>query len=433
MFISIINILFVTGVCLVLDAAIMSRLSGNYRAERTHYILSLISAVIYIVAWFYGPIIFRNVWVTVMFGLYIYDMAIIVRDWHSLKKSYRIFYTAHHLVSFSLFGLWGATFEQFTPAMAIGAMLWMTSDVWRWADQISRLGGRYTPAWVDRVIFWLERSQRIIAYLVGFYTVGFVPQFREEIIIVGSAFVMDGIDTWFQLRAASARKTAAIFITELCKNAPVFKGLDNADLDSLAELMSKQSYAADEIILKQGEQGDRMFVVLEGSATVFLEADGTVLEQLAPGDIAGEMSLLTDSQRNATVRAETDVKIGIITREKFLSLIAQEPTLYNAVWHSFAARTFNLYMRDRPEWAQLDQTERLEWIKGGQLLSSIADEERIPTDNEFLFVITGAVVKDDQRTKAPALFPLQKDEVFQGAASESLAMLLPKVSVPKLS
>ncbi len=107
MSISIINILFVTGVCLVLDAAIMSLLSGDYRAERTHYILSLFSAVIYIVAWFSGPLPFRNTWVTVMLGLYIYDMAIIARDWHSLKKSYRVFYTAHHLVSFSLFGLWG--------------------------------------------------------------------------------------------------------------------------------------------------------------------------------------------------------------------------------------------------------------------------------------------------------------------------------------
>ncbi|MCP5101329.1 MAG: cyclic nucleotide-binding domain-containing protein, partial [Chloroflexi bacterium] len=397
-------------------------------AERTHYILSLFSAVIYIVAWFSGPLPFRNTWVTVMLGLYIYDMAIIARDWHSLKKSYRVFYTAHHLVSFSLFGLWGATFEQFTPAMAIGAVLWMTSDVWRWADQISRLGGRFTPAWVDRVIFWLERSQRILAYIVGFYTVGFVPQFREEFIIVGSAFMMDGIDTWFQLRAASARKTAAAFITELCKNAPVFKGLDNADLDQLAELMSNRSYEADEIILNQGELGDKMLVVLEGAAIAEL-TDGTVLEQLAPGDIAGEMSLLTGSRRNATVWAETAVKAGVVIREKFLGLIAKEPVLYDAVWRSFAARTFNLYMRDLPEWTQLDQTGRLEWIKQGQLLSPIVDEEMIPNDNEFLFVITGAVEKDDYRTKAPALFSLVNGEQFRSAAPESLVMLLPKVPV----
>ncbi len=108
-----------------------------------------------------------------------------------------------------------------------------------------------------------------------------------------------------------------------------------------------------------------------------------------------------------TLRAETAVKIGIITRQKFPSLIAQEPTLYDAVWHIFAARTCNLYMHARPE--------------------------RTPTDNEFLFVITGAVAKDSQRTKAPALNPIQNGEVFQGATSESLVMLLLKVSVPEPS
>jgi len=428
MSISIINILSVTGVCLVLDAAIMSQLSGKYRAERTHYILSLLSAVIYIVAWFYGPIIFRNTWVTVLFGLYIYDMAIIVRSWDSLKKSYRTFYTAHHFVSIFFFGLWGATFKVFTPAMAIGTVIWMTSDIWRWADQISRLGGRFTPAWVDRVVFWLERSQRIIAYIVALSTSGIMPEFREEIILVSSSFVMDGVDTWFQLHAAAARKAAAIFITELCKNAPLFQTIDNADLDSLADLMSNQSYEADEIILKQGEKGDNMLVVLEGAANVFLE-DGTLLEQLAPGDIAGEMSLLTGSKRNASVLAETAVKVGIVNHDKFLSLIANEPSLYDAVWRSHAARTFNLHMRDLPEWSQLDQAGRLAWIKQGELLSPVADEEMIPTTNEFLFVITGAVEKDNQRTKAPALLRTINGEVFQGTAPESLLMLLPEVSV----
>ena len=428
MSISIINILSVTGVCLVLDAAIMWRLSGNYRAERTHYILSLLSAIIYIVAWFYGPTTFRNVWVTVMFGLYTYDMAIIVRDWRNLKKSYRTFYTTHHLAVLVISGIWLATFENFTPAMAIGAVLWMTSDVWRWADQISRLGGRFTPAWVDRVVFWLERGHRIMAYIVGYYTAGLVPQFREEYILISSAFVMDGIDTWFQLRAASARKAAATLITEICKNAPVFRELDNADLDKLAELMHYRSYQPGEIILREGEQGDKMFVVIEGTATASL-LDGTVLEKLSPGDIAGEMSLLSGSSRNATVQADTAVKIGVVMRDKFLSLIAAEPTLYDAVWRSHAARTFNLYLRDLPEWAQLDQTQRLAWIKRGELLSPLADGQMIPTNNEFLFLITGAVEKDNQRTKAPALFPTISGEVFQSATPESLVMLLPAISV----
>lgn len=423
MSISFINVLAVVGVCLVLDAVIRAQLSGHYRSERTHYFLSLISAVVYIVAWFYGPGTFRTVWLTVMFGLYVYDMAIIIREWHSLKPSYRVFYTAHHLTSFILFGLWGATFNVFTPAMALGAVIWMTSDVWRWADQASRLGGRYTPAWVDRIVFWLERCQRIFAYIAGFIVVGGVPQFREEYIIVVSAFLMDGIDTWFQLRATAARKAAVLFITELCKNTLLFKGLDNAGLDKIGELVTQKSFGAGEIILRQGEEGDTMFVVLEGKATAILE-DGTVLEHLSPGDIAGEMSLLSGAQRNANVQAETEVKIGLIKRERFLSLIDQESLLYDAVWRSFAARTLNLYRQAQFASIPLDQAGRLEWIQRGQLISLAADETIKPQDGDVMLVVTGAVEHQNERTKAPALFTSSTGETFQGAASVSVVLLL---------
>ena len=428
MSISIVNILSVTGVCLILDAAIMSRLKGNYRVERTHYILSLLSAAVYIAAWFYGPLTFRIVWVTVMYGLYIYDMAIIVRNWDDLKKSYRSFYTTHHLAIFLLSGVWLVTFDNFTPAMAIGAVLWMTSDVWRWADQISRLGGRFTPAWVDRVVFWLERSQRLLAYLIGYITAGFVPQFKEEYILISSAIVMDGIDTWFQLRAASARQAAASLITRVCQNAPVFQGLDNADLDKFAELMKNQSYQPMEIIVNEGEAGDKMFVILEGEATVSLK-DGTEIEMLSPGDMGGEMSLLSGSRRNATITAKTAVRIGFIMRDKFLSLIAAEPTLYDAVWRSHASRMLKLYLRDQSETAQLNQTQILSWLRQGELLPPIIAEEMIPPDHEFLLVITGAIQNQNQRTKAPALLRRVKGEMYYGVAPESLVMLLPNIPI----
>jgi hypothetical protein len=333
----------------------------------------------------------------------------------------------HHLAIFLLSGIWLVTFHNFTPAMAIGALLWMTSDVWRWADQISRLGGRFTPAWVDRVVFWLERSQRILAYLVGYLTAGFIPQFKEEYILITSALVMDGIDTWFQLRAASARKIAASLITQVCKNAPVFQGLDNAELDKLAELMKNQSYQPAEIIINEGEEGDKMFVILEGEATVSLK-DGTMLEILSPGDMGGEMSLLSGSRRNATITAKTAVKIGIILRDKFLSLMAAEPTLYDAVWRSHASRTLKLYLRDLPETAQLNQTQTLEWIKQGELLLPIIAEEMITPNHDYLLVLTGAIQNQNQRTKAPALFPSIKGETYSGVAPESLVMLLPSLS-----
>ncbi len=103
---SLVNILAVTGLCFVLDAVIVSQLSGNYRAERAHYILALLSAVVYVIAFFFGPETYRNVWVTAMVGRYTFDMAVIIRKWVTLKKSYRRFFTVHHIASFLLVALW---------------------------------------------------------------------------------------------------------------------------------------------------------------------------------------------------------------------------------------------------------------------------------------------------------------------------------------
>src|SRR5690606_15668724 len=118
---------------------------------------------------------------------------------------------------------------------------------------------------------------------------------------------------------------------------------------------------------------------------------GTVLEHLSPGDIAGEMSLLSGAQRNANVQAETEVKIGLIKRERFLSLIDQESLLYDAVWRSFAARTLNLYRQAQFASIPLDQAGRLEWIQRGQLISLAADETIKPQDGDVMLVVTGAV------------------------------------------
>ena len=63
---TLVNVLAVTGLCFVLDAVIVSQLSGNHRAERAHYILALMSAVVYVVAFFFGPQTYRTVWVTDM-------------------------------------------------------------------------------------------------------------------------------------------------------------------------------------------------------------------------------------------------------------------------------------------------------------------------------------------------------------------------------
>ena len=203
--------LAITGCFLILDAAIMAFLNKNTRnqhnAERSHYALSILSIFIYIAAYQTDSETFRNIWMQVLLGLYIFDVCIIARDWHKLKKSYRTFYSVHHGISFGLFALWYYTFNPFTEAMAIGALLWVSSDVWRWAEQYWRLSGNNSSARLRDMVWYLERGHRIFAYCLYMWILDFSFQHTSEMILITSGVFMDVVDAYFQQKARSAYKT----------------------------------------------------------------------------------------------------------------------------------------------------------------------------------------------------------------------------------
>lgn len=230
----IINGLAVTGICLLLDAIIMAVLNNNpmavlnnnpsnnknkHNAERSHYLLSILSVLVYIIAYQGDSEFFRDIWMQVLLGLYLFDICIIARDWHSLKPSYRVFYSVHHCISFALFTLWYHTFIPFTDAMALGALLWVSSDVWRWAEQYWRLSGRISSNRLRDTVWYLERSHRIFAYCLYLWILDFTFHHTSEMILIVSGILMDAIDSYFQHKARMAYKTRSAITVSTQQNA----------------------------------------------------------------------------------------------------------------------------------------------------------------------------------------------------------------------
>lgn len=200
------SIFAICGACLFLDAFIMSVLKGKHRAERSHYLLSIISVVCYVALFPLDSELFRHYWMQILLGLYLYDLCIIARDWHQLKPSYRTFYSVHHGVSLGLFVVWHLSFVPFTDAMAIGALLWVSSDVWRWAEQFWRLSGRYSSNRLRDGVYYLERGHRVFSYCLFLWILDFKFQYTSEIVLIASGILMDFIDTYFQRQARRAHK-----------------------------------------------------------------------------------------------------------------------------------------------------------------------------------------------------------------------------------
>jgi CRP/FNR family transcriptional regulator, cyclic AMP receptor protein len=103
------------------------------------------------------------------------------------------------------------------------------------------------------------------------------------------------------------------------KNVPLFSGLDDHELDQIAKSMRERRYKAGESLTQEGTGGAGFFVVEEGQADVTVggEAKGSI----GPGDYFGEIALLNDSLRTATITARTDMVCYGMTPWDFKPLV----------------------------------------------------------------------------------------------------------------
>jgi len=93
---------------------------------------------------------------------------------------------------------------------------------------------------------------------------------------------------------------------ELLRNVPLFAGLDERELESLAEEFNERRFSAGEKIALEGEGGLMFFVVESGEATV--EVHGEEVGHLGPGAAFGEIALIDRRPRTATVTAVSDLR-----------------------------------------------------------------------------------------------------------------------------
>jgi CRP/FNR family cyclic AMP-dependent transcriptional regulator len=88
-------------------------------------------------------------------------------------------------------------------------------------------------------------------------------------------------------------------------------------------------YRNGEIIVRQGDVGDSMFVIQEGEAEVVVEKEGkeVLLRMARKGEIIGEMAVFEKVKRSATVRALGNVRVLTVDKKNFLRRIHEDPTL----------------------------------------------------------------------------------------------------------
>lgn len=120
-------------------------------------------------------------------------------------------------------------------------------------------------------------------------------------------------------------------IEQIIARLPIFKSLTGEEIHQLAQVVNLVCVSAGSILMREGEAGDRFYVIVDGQVAI-IKALGTREESLLgvrnPGDYLGEMSLLNwDGLRTASAQARGDVRLIEITRDHFNNLLKQQPEL----------------------------------------------------------------------------------------------------------
>jgi len=124
------------------------------------------------------------------------------------------------------------------------------------------------------------------------------------------------------------------------RKSPLFQGLSDDELQRLMDMAEPVSLRAGEILIKQGETGESAYVVIKGEFEVQKQTGQSLIkiDVRNPGDVVGEMALLSSSPRNATIIAKTDVETLRIPQEAFEKLLSSSTTAAMAVLHWVMSR-----------------------------------------------------------------------------------------------
>ena len=112
---------------------------------------------------------------------------------------------------------------------------------------------------------------------------------------------------------------------ELLKSVPLFAGCSKNELRELAKTADEIDLRQGTVLTREGRPGREFFVLIDGTAEVTKK--GKKIADLGPGDWLGEIALITDSPRTATVTATSAVDVLVITDRRFRSVVETMPSI----------------------------------------------------------------------------------------------------------
>jgi CRP/FNR family cyclic AMP-dependent transcriptional regulator len=127
---------------------------------------------------------------------------------------------------------------------------------------------------------------------------------------------------------------------ELLRQVPIFSEIEPAKLKLLAFMSERVGFDPGKRLMQQGDPADAAYLIIDGHADVILEtsAGPVVVATLGANDFVGEMAILGDVPRNATVRAKDRLIALRISKEPFMRMVREFPSMAVSIMQELAHR-----------------------------------------------------------------------------------------------
>ncbi len=123
---------------------------------------------------------------------------------------------------------------------------------------------------------------------------------------------------------------------ELLGRSPFLAGLGRKDLEEVGRLAEEVDLPAGKVLMHQGDLGREFYVIISG--TVDIVRDGKHVRSMGPGEFFGDIALVTERPRTATVTVTSDARFLVLGHREFHSLMEQFPSIRLGVLESIANR-----------------------------------------------------------------------------------------------
>ncbi len=138
------------------------------------------------------------------------------------------------------------------------------------------------------------------------------------------------------------------------KSVPLFANLDVEDLFFLAQIAEEKDYPSNTMIFQEGDIGESLFLIISGEVDILhiKGQEAQLLTTLGPKDFFGEMAILSEEPRSASVRTRSQVNALVIEKEEFKEILKRRPEIAHEIIRVLIARLKHMEAQTRPSLAQ---------------------------------------------------------------------------------